>query len=806
MTIATDVKNAWRRLARRPANLALSTAVLAVGLGTMLMLLGLVNTLVLEPLPYPEPDRLLALGNVRDRDIGVGDLDGGDLLKLAPLLRGLEQVAVYDEATINIVRPGDAFAPKRYDGTRVGAGLFALLAVQPTLGRGFNADDDRPGAPLVVLLGDRVWRQDFAGDPGVVGRHIRVNGEPATVIGVMPRGFAFPFIGAVFTPRRLALDASDDADVQVVARLRAGTNLQQARAELEAAEQNLGKTLSSVRDGRHLTLKPLKLRFVNEGTRRYVWMMFTVGALVLLLACVNVGNLQIAASLARNRELAIRGALGASRARLLRELLYESLLQSALAGALALAVAHYGGLWLESVFIENDDAPAYFIRFGVDARMFGFAVLAALLTTVLAGLVPAMRASRVDLQDALRDGDKGGVGGFFTRFASALVVAEVALTVVLLIGAGTFVRGLERVLAFDFGTGADPRQILTARVGLAPSTFADDASRARFFENVVERLRADPNVLSASAATALPGTMAGDRRMIAASGEPRPAAGYPDALGAHVDDHFAQTYGIRLIAGRMFDARDQADSARVVVVDQRMAERLWPGRDPIGQTLITDPDGDAESFTVVGEVAPMHLEDADDRVMPTYLLPIRQHPPRFATLAVQARGDVAALAPVLAAAVSAEDGDTPIYWLQTQQKAIEKGRIGPVVLTELFSVIGVISLVLAAAGLYGVLAFAVAERTREIGIRRAIGAGHLPVIRLVGMRILVQVGFGLAIGLGLALPWSRVLADPLMQTRGYDPVVFAVTLVIVVATTLLASAVPLRRALRVEPLIALHQS
>ncbi|MGD9583932.1 MAG: ADOP family duplicated permease [Lysobacterales bacterium] len=800
--MSTGLHKAARRLLNRPGFSVLSISVLGLGLGSMLLMLSLLNGLIIEPLPFPQADRLVAVGYARDDNVGVGEIDSDDWLKLMPELRSYQAAATYEEATINISRASAIFEPKRYNGTRMGYRMTDLLGVQPMLGRAFSAADDRPGAPLAVLLGARVWQQDFAAAADILGRAIRVNGEAATIIGVMPVGFAFPFYGEVFVPRRLQVGEGEDTEI--VARLKAGVEVSQARAELEAVAQTLGRTLSGQQDDRRLVLKPLTLRFVDEMTRRFVWVMFAAGVLVMVLACVNVANLELAQHLTRRRELAIRGALGASRARLLREMLAESLLMSMLAVIIGLVMAHYGGQWVLDVFRANGDAPVYYVSFSIDARMLGFGAAAALFTTLLAGLVPAWRASRADVQDTLRDGDKGSSSGGFARLVGALVVAEVALTVMLLVGAGTFIRGMDRVLNFDFGTRADPRTILTGRVGLVPQKFPDGPVQVQFFDRVIDRLRRDPQVISATAATTLPGTSAGDERQIAALGAAKPANGYPLALAAHVDDRFADTYQLRLLSGRLFDERDQADSGRVVVVDARLAQSLWPDRDPLGQTLRVDPQSDTETYTVVGVVASLHLEDADDPPRPVYLLPLRQHPQRSVTVSVRTRGDALAFAPKLAAAVRAEDADTAVYRVQTQQRAIEMGRIGPVVLTKVFSGMGLLALALAAAGLYGVLAFGVVQRTREIGIRRAIGASRREISAVISRRALWQVAVGLAIGLVLGLPWSGLLADPLLQTQGYDGLVFALVVAVIIVVALMASLIPLRRALRVDPMTALR--
>ena len=795
-----DLSSAWRRLASRPGYTALSIGVLGLGLGAMLFLLAAVNSLILAPLPFPDAERLVAIGHLGDGNVGIDGMDADDYLRLTPELRSYDAIGSYEELTVNLTR---ASGPKRYDGAYLSEAMLPMLGVQPLLGRGFSVADDAPGAAPTLLLGERAWRDDFAADPAILGRTLRANGEPATVIGVMPAGFGFPFTAEVWVPRRMR--AGDPTDAQIVARLKPDANLTQARAELEAVAQRLGDELAGQRAERHLALKPLALRFVDENTRGLLWSMFAAGALVALLACVNVANLQLSQVLARQRELAIRGALGAGRARLLRDLLLESFLLSMIAMLLALGVAHVGTHWLFDVLIANEDAPVYFARPGIDLRMVGFALVAALFTTLAAGLIPSLRASRPMLQDALRDGSKGSAGGGFARFVRVLVVAEVALTVVLLVGAGMYIRGLQNVLAFDFGTRADPEQILTARVGVFAEQFPQQDDAVRFFDAVVERLRADPQVESASVATALPGTMAGDMVPIGAYGGAMPEGGYTRALVGHSDDFFAETYGLQLLAGRYFDARDQPGSANVAVIDTRTAEQLWPGREALGQRLLVDPQiAQPMELQVVGVVAAMHLEDADDPVHPTVLVPLRQHSSRFATLAARTRGDAMAFAPRLAELVREQDADTPVYWVRTQARAIEMGRSGPVLLTQIFSGVGILALVLAGAGLYGVLAFAVAQRTREIGIRRAIGAGAPQVVRMVGTRIGWQVLIGLACGVALALPWSALLANPLMQTRAYDVTIFAAVTALVLAVALLAAFAPLRRALRVDPTVALR--
>jgi putative ABC transport system permease protein len=796
-----DFRQALRQLLARPGYSAISILVLAMGLGACLFMLSVIDGLILRPLPFPESDRLVAIGHSREGSGGVGQVRSRDMARIAPELRGLEQLGQWQLTTVAVSRGGEHPA-RRYEGSSLSLEMLSLLGAQPVLGRGFGPADDAPGAALTVLLSHRVWQEDFNAETDVIGRRLQVNGEPATVIGVMPPGFAFPVTGEAWLPRRF--DPEDGIEANVFGRLRPGVGLPQFRQELEALSLRFGDALEGARDNRQLRAIPLGEHFVGAGTRQYLWLCVAATVLVLLLACANAANLQLVQMSARRRELAVRGALGASRWRLLRELLCESLLLSLAASLLALLLAQAGVRWLLAMLELGGDSPPYFMQFGIDWRLLAYAGAAAFLTTALAGAMPALGASRVSVQSALRDGDKGSGGGF-ARFGSALVLFQVVLCVVLLVGAGTMARGAQQVLAFDFGTRADPASILTARVGLFSEPPPSPQQQAAFLERVVERLRAEPAVLSASAATALPGTLGDGHELVAAAGRYSGVDSAIQAQHARVDDHFLSTYDIRLLQGRGFDARDRADGERVVVIDRRLAERLWPAGDALGQTLLVNPQREqADRFTVIGVTEALHLEDADDPILPILLVSLRQVPARFATLALRVQGEAQAFAPTLEAAVRAENPDAPVYWVQTQAEAIHGGRIGPLILTKLFGAMAAMALGLSAIGLYGVLGFIVARREREIGIRRAIGADRTSVVASVAGRLGLQVGAGMALGLMLAAPWSMLLEAPQLQTRGMDPLVFVTVAALVLAMAMLACIAPLRRALSVDPAVALR--
>lgn len=798
-----EIRVARRRLFARPALSALSIAILSLGLAATLFLFGALNGLVLQPLPYPDAERLTVIGWQESGAGGnVNNLSASDWARLRDELSGFEALAIDGgPATVNL---GHGERVRRYNGALIDHAVLPTLGVAPILGRGFAEHDDAPGAEMTVLLSERVWRNEFHADPAIVGARIRANGEPATVIGVLPDSFGYPQGQEVWIPRRFQVD--DDRAVNVLARLAPGIGLDVARQSTAALAERLGTALSGAQHGYSLGVEPLANRYVNEVTRRMAWMMFASGLLVLLLACANVANLQLARVLDRRRELAVCSALGASRKRLLRELFAESLLMAVPATALAVLLTHVGNQWVLSLMTANEFMVAHRIDFDYDARDLVFLIGAALASCLLIGLVPALRAAGTQVQDALRDGSKGSQGGVFARITRGLVVAEIALTVVLLVGAMMFVRGIQGMVDFDYGADADPSQVLTARIGLFPQQYPDAGARLRFYEQAVARLREDPQVVAASFATGIPGAAGQGGDAVIAEGEARPSGGYWRTDHAWVDAGFAQTYGLRLLEGRFIDERDRADTAPVAVIDRRLAQRLFPDRPALGQRLVMDPEAEQpQAATVVGVIDDLHLRELDSGRRSALLRPLAQAPPAFATVAVRVRGDGDAYSPRLIETLRELEPDSPLYWLRSQARAVHMGWVGPRLLTQIFGGVGVLALILAAAGLYGVLAYSVAQRTREIGIRRAIGAGASGVVALVGRRIGWQVLLGLGIGLALALPWSKVLENPVLTAGGSGPLLFVLVAGLVLLVAVVASLAPLRRALRVDPVVALRQ-
>ncbi|WP_114238851.1 ABC transporter permease [Dyella sp. C9] len=799
--ILHECLGAWRRLVRRPGYAALSVSVLGVGLGVVVFLFSLVHTLVLEPLPFPQGDRLVAIGQVADN--GIGSIDSDQYLRLQDGLGQLDGLGAYASSGVSVLGDGGAIY---VNAAELSASLLDLLAVKPLLGRPLVAADQDASTGRVALLGESLWRRAFQADPHVVGRAVRIDGAWVTVVGVMPTSFGFPSEVELWMPLRLL--PGEHRELSGVGRLRAPEGLAAARAELAARNDELRQLLPSAWHVQALTVKPLALSFVPEDMRRWVWLMFGAGSLVLLLACLNVANLQLVQSLQRSRELALRSALGSTRARLVLRALMEAALLSLAALAVALPIVLAGQRWIVSMYFENAPGSAHLHQFGIDGGVLAFALAMALACTALAGGIPAWRATGDDLQANLREGTRGSGGGF-ARFARVMVVAEVALTVVLLVGAGTFVRALDALLVQPPVGASHASQVLTAQVALPPGLYTSDEQRIQFFETLVERLRVEAGVTEATASNTVPSAVLGSHEYVALPGQPHPNTGWPRAQMGIVDGHFLSTYGVRLLAGRFIDARDRADTAAVVVIDRKMAQAFWPGAEAVGQSLVLYPGNAwARTVTVVGVIEPLQLDGMLERPLPGLLMPLaqsaKQSPLASVGVAIRTPIDAQVFARRLIGVVRSIDPQAAVHGTLSQARSMAKSRVGLAVLTQVFATLGLVALLLAAAGLYGVLAFSVAQRTREIGIRRAIGAGHAAILRDAGRQLAWQLGIGLSLGVLLALPWSGVLADPVLRTRAHDPAVFVPVAVLVILVSALAALQPLRRALRVDPAIALR--
>lgn len=797
-----ELKHALRQLQRRFGYAALTIAVLATGLGATMFVLGAINTMILRPLPFPNPERIVLIGNADQENPGRLDgLPSQDYLDLRKELQSYDQLAGAYEATINLADTNEA---QRYEGLFVAGGLFEILGEKALLGRPLRATDDRPGADPVVVISESVWRSRFAADPEIIGRPIRMNALPATIIGVMPAPFAFPRQSQVWATARFAdgLPAERQFFGQIIGLLKPGVSVDAAAAEATSVYARLKPLRIDLRRELSIGVGPFAGLFVGADTRSILFMMLMTAFSVLLLACANVANLQLGNLAARSREFAVRAAIGAGRGRIIIGVLCESFIIASIAMVIALGIADAAGAWTADYFAKAEDSPGYWMDFRVDARVAAMGVVVALLTTLMAGLVPALRASGLALTRALNDSGVSGEGRF-SRVGKGLIVGQIALSCLLLIGAGMTWRGLQARADFDLGFDQAPASLMTARVAIFDEQFPMPEEQERFFALVTDKLRADPNVVAATAAETLPGQISGGGSVIS-EGQANPDEEL-DVFKSSVDDYFAETYGVRVLNGRFFDARDQKDSQPVVVVDQRLVDHFWKGQDPLNRRIKLDPKNpESQWATVIGVIRPMQLEDVDDDPQATVLVPMRQSPIRFASIAVRTHGEPAAFGPRIGEVVREIDADTPVYWLRTLEQVLQLDAAGDRFLAGLFALFGLCGLLLAAAGLYGVLAQSITRRTREIGIRRAIGAETGQVARHIAAGAGKLVVIGMVIGLGLGIPWAKLLISSTLDLPAFDPFVFALVAVSVLLAASVAVMVPALRAIRIDPMQALR--
>jgi predicted permease len=798
-----ELKAAFRALIARSAFSALVVGVLVVGLACTMFMLVMITGFVIRPLPFPAPDQLLHAGFASEHGgDNMDDIAARDILTLRHALDGKADIAGLSQSTTNL---SDLDRPERFDGAVVTANLWRVLGVAPALGRDFNAEDERPGAPAVVVLSWDIWQQRYNADPAIVGREVRVNSQPARVIGVMPRGFSYPYKEKVWVPAQLAATGPKSIEDSYVVVLRRHADVSDA-AISTAFDTWFADAARAEPDrlrGLHARVEPLKYLTVSRTTRGILGIMLAAVALVLLVACANAANLLLTRTIGRRQELAVRAALGASRARLVMHLLAQSLLLSVFSTALALPLALAGVAWQQASFQQAESGPPHWLRFDLDATVITMAIAAALLTALATGILPALRAADSAPAGTLRDGTRSVAGGAFARISRVLVIAEIALSCLLLISVGTMVRGIAALDRLDLGI--DTNHLLTARVALFTTAYPTGADQVRLFDRLLERLRADPEVVAAGAGTPLPARISTTREVVASGTAPDAEHSAPRVQYGAVDDGFFGAYGVALQEGRLFDSRDTPDGERVAVVDRRFAERLGGDGPVVGRRYHLDPaDPNAPTVTIVGVVARLTLNQPSDAPDPTLLVPLRQDPGRIVSIAVRTRGDATAFAPRLNAIMHDTDADVPLYWVRDFATLIKSVTYGERVIAEWFGAFGLIALLLAGAGLYGVMAFSVGQRIREIGVRRALGAPDARVLRSLFSRSFIQMGIGLAIGLALGIPFAHMLTQSLPSIERGDTGVVLGALAVLMVAALFATAIPARRALRVDPMVALR--
>jgi predicted permease len=800
--LAQDVRYALRQLRRSPGFALVAVLTLALGIGANTAIFSVVNGVLLRPLPFREPDRLVRVFSLDEgKRAAVSPLDFADWRDQA---RSFEGLAAVNALTLNLTGGGE---PERLEGASVSAALFSVLGVRPIAGRTFAPSEDAPGAPRLVLLGEPLWRRRFGADPGLVGRTVLLDGEVYTVVGIVPAASAYPAGAEVWTPLDLSQEARSRGAryLRVIGRLAPGTAASAAGAEMAAIARRLEEQDPDHNTGFGAAVVPLHQQIVGEVRTPLLVLLGAVG-FVLLIACANVANLLLARAIGREGELAVRAALGAGRGRIVRQLLTESLLLALLGSAAGVALA--AAAMRAFVAAVPDDLPRV-AEVGIDGTVLLATAGAALATGLLFGLAPALQASTPILVGTLKQGGRGASGHAGRRRASdALVVAEVALAVVLLAGAGLLTRSFTRLLEVD--PGFRPERVTTFTVTLPPAKYGKDAQLQAFAAALVERLARLPGAQSAAVVSGLPLSDAGFSLSFTVDGRPAPDPGAePSAQVRVATPAYFATMGIPLVRGRAFTERDRDGSPQVVVINREAARRFFPGEDPLGRRVQLGWTRDSvrmggEIVGVVGDVRQFGLDAAP---VPEIYAPYDQFPLDELSAVVRSTADEQDQAAVLAAvwgAVGELDRDLPVYALRTLEELVSESVARPRFYMLLLGAFAAVALLLSAVGIYGVMSYAVRQRTREIGIRVALGATGGRVLRMVLGQGLTLALAGAILGLLAALWVTRLMASLLYGVSPTDPPALAAGAVVLVAVAALACYLPARRAARADPLTAIR--
>lgn len=816
-----DLRYALRTLAKSRGFAIVSILVVALGIAANTAVFSIVNGVLLRPLPYQNPDGLLIIQERIPKFLKAFiPFSAPDVMDLERDNRTLVSVAGFEPREMNL---SNGVTPKRSSGARVSASLFPMLGVSPMLGRTFTRQEDRPGQRLVVL-GYGLWQDAFGADRGVVGKNILLDGRPYAVLGVMPRGFTFPprgisanglqrtdapefWVPMAFSDDELK-NVVDNFNIGVVARMKPGIRVQQAQADANSvARQVEAKYPFAYKDGLTLEMGVTPLDEVVVGSSRRI-LILLLGAVgfVLLIACANIANLLLTRAAARHRELAIRAALGAGRARMIRQLLTESGLLALLGGLAGIALAWLG---LDAFVAVLPPSMTHSLDIQLDPQVLGFAVALTVATGVLIGVIPAISAARGNLAESLKEMGRGSTSGARrTRIKNALAVAEIALSLVLLTGAGLLIRSY--VDAVNTNPGFEPEHVLSFLVDLPQAQYGPPARVRSFYQELESKLATVPGVRSVAVATSLPlGGATWTRTFRPEGWTNQPGKQVPLTAFTVTDGPYFQALGIPLIRGRYFTEADRTGSEPVAIVDQEVARRYWPDVDPIGKRMrFGGLEDKTPLITIVGVVADARMTSVEAGAETHCYQPAAQAgdgPLRTMNVVVRAQRDPASLTSAVRSAVASIDRNLPVAQLRTMTDALNTTLEPRRFNTALLAAFAAIALLLAIIGIHGVISYSVTQRTQEIGIRMALGADRRDVLRIILREGLVLAAAGIAIGAAASLALTRFLASLLYGVKATDPVTFASVAAVLAAATLASAWLPARRAMNVEPMLALRR-
>ena len=801
--LSQDIRYAIRLLLKRPGFSAIAILGLALGIGANTAIFSVVNAVLLRPLPFKESDKLVWFWEVQPR-LDRAPFSPADFLDYQAQNQSFEEVTSFCWMSFSLTG-GDQ--PERITGAVVSANFFSVLRAAPAQGRAFLPEDGAAGAARVAVVSHGFWQKRSGGDPDLIGKALTLSGESATIIGIMPPDFKYPERAELWVnPRQIVPEPfSTFTDnvvtmrgthyLSVMGRLKPGVTLSQAQADIDTVVAGLQQQHNS---NHFVHLVTMHERVIGD-TRPVLLVLLGAVGFVLLIACANVANLMLARATSRAKEIAIRTALGASRGRVIRQLLTESLLLGAAGGAVGLLLGYWGVDLI--VAVSPPDTPRL-AEIGMDRQVLLFTLAISLLTGLLFGLAPALQASKPDLNDALKEGGRGGSdGGRLSRMRGVLVVAEVALSLVVLIGAGLLVKSFFRLQ--DVKPGFDPANLLIFSVSLPGKDYGEAAARRQFWEQLIHRLESLPGVEGVALANDLP--IQGDDTTSYPTIDGRDAAKADDRflMGRHViNAEYFKALGVPLLKGREFTSSDTDGAPRVTIINETAARRIWPDEDAIGKRL---KFGDQNSpwLEVVGVVADVKHNGLDAAPSLETYSPYLQETYPYMSITVRA-ADPTSLVAAVRAEVQAINKDQPIHGVTTMDKMLSESVAPRRFSMVLFALFAAVAMLLAAVGIYGVMSYAVTQRTREIGIRMALGANHKDVVGMIVAQGMKPAVLGIVLGFGAAFLLTRLMASLLYGVSATDPLTFAAISILLAAVALLANYVPARRAAKVDPMIALR--
>ena len=801
--LVKDLKFALRGLLKRPGFTLAAVVTLMLAIGVNTTIFSLVNAVLLRALPFPHAEQLVSIYKPADGE-GLPGLAAYQYLAWHDNQTNFEDLGAFTDDNFNLTGLGE---PERISCAQVTASLFNTLGVQPVTGRVFTAEEDKPGTNNVAIVSEAFWQRRYGRDPSILGKTLTLNDKPYTIVGVMPGGFRFPGDFDIWLP--LALDPVKEFHsdyfslVEVVGRLKPGVPLQAAQAELDLIAHNAS---ARVKEPLPLTVEvgPLQQQLVG-GVRLTVLLLWGAVGLVMLLACVNVAGLMISRTLARQREMAVRAAVGARRWQLIRQLLTESIVLGLAGGALGLLIAIWSTRAIGSLAPEGVMTPVYDLNnIPVDWRVFAFTLALSVITGIVFGLAPALTASKPDLLQALRNSRSSGFISFGLRsFRGWLVVAELALALVLLLGAGLLVRSFNKLTTVDLGF--DRENVLTAQFSLPRSKYKEPKQALAFQQELLSRLKSLPGVQAAGTINHTPLNGFGLIVFTQIEGAP-PIKRNEPAIGVGVvSPEYFQTLRIPLLSGRHVDERDGPQTQKVAIVNQAFAQRFFPKGDVLGKRVGFGCD-QAEGLcrTIVGVVGNIRQESITDNVAAELYVPSAQMPLNSMTIFVRTASDPLSLVSDVRSTVLAIDPNQPIYSVKTLAQRVSAATAVSRSLTVLFTAFALLALALGAVGIYGIVSYAVTQRTHEIGIRMAVGASARDILQLILKHGLVLVLTGVVIGVAGALVLTRFLTTLLFGVTATDALTFIAVSLIFFVIAMCASLIPARRAMKVDPLVALR--